>query len=129
MRTRVHRRASESGACRAVAREERAGESHKMAFTECSTGARFQITFEASGYFLGFEREVGFEFPGTIFGSVARNISLVLLNPVTQILSVADIKMFWRRDRFEDVDVMHLHSPVRLRPYQRDYGATLSPFG
>jgi hypothetical protein len=24
---------------------------------------------------------------------------------------------------------MHLCSPLRLRPYQRDYGATLSPFG
>jgi hypothetical protein len=66
-----------------AAREERAGKSGKVSLRESTSRAGFQVALEASRDFLGFEGEIGFQLPRSMFGGVARDVGLVFSDPFT----------------------------------------------
>jgi hypothetical protein len=78
--------------------------------------------------FFRFEGNIELEFPRAKFGGVARDVGLMLLDSIPELGGIANVVVFRRGYRFEDVNVVHCawSAFVRLWP---DFGATLSPFG
>jgi hypothetical protein len=78
--------------------------------------------------FFGFEGDIKLEFPRAKFGGVARDVGLMLLDPVPELAGIANIVVSGSRYRFEDVNLVHSGGPPSSGKGP-DSGATLSPSG
>src|SRR5260370_40374857 len=89
-----------------------------MSLTESTSRAGFQIALEATGNFLGFEGEIGFQLPRSMFGGVARNAGLAVADPCSLVCCAVAVEMALRMTPLEDVSETQLRFPIRLRPLE-----------
>jgi hypothetical protein len=95
----LYRPSRACGPCRAVAREQRAGEkSSEVTLTESTTRTGFEIALETYGGFFAFEGKIYLKFPRPEFRCVTRYVGLMFLDSFAQVLAVADVTMSWHRE-------------------------------
>ena len=58
--------------------------------------------FETECLGFGVERDIRFQFPGTMFGSVSQNISMMFSNTLAKVFGRADVEMARNSERFEN---------------------------
>src|SRR5271166_2541487 len=130
------------GLRRAVAREERAGDGVRgrtssehiglllgeMAFAERSARAGLEVLLKSQSAFFRFEGNIELEFPRAKFGSVARDVGLMLFDSVPEFGRITNVVVSRSGYRFEDVNVVHGAGPPSSG-YRRTTARRFRPLG